>query len=498
MDTSHICVLDVGNTNKKLQIFDAAYQIVHTRSAQFPERSESELTLEPIEEIMDWFLEGLKEVSALFEIGAIAVSAHGGSFVCLDQTGSLSIPMLFNAHDPGPDFHARFYDKFGSADQFHIETSTPPLPYLVCIGKGIAFAKEQFPEAFAQTAHILGLPQYIGYRLTENLALEKTYLGNHTYLWDFKKEEFSPFVDQLGIRHLLPKNILSPWDRLGTVTRAIADATGLSVETIVIAGIHDSSSAFIPFSLMDEHPKILSSAGSMIVNMIAEDAPDINEDDLGKTIYYNNGAFSKLIKTVFFAGGIEFDLYRQLIQSIHNRDDIPPFNHDLCELVLAEATQFITPSITTMGMFPVGSSRAVENGQFFGLDKLFMGETPAFFQDYDRAFMVLNLSIAIHSKLSIEAIRRSPSTPVYVEGGFHKNDSHTALLAALLPNTQVLTTDVTEVTSLGAAILARAALAGKSPEKLTALPTIQQQEISCQPLINLDRYLDRFLDFANS
>lgn len=197
MSQIHFAVLDVGNTNKKLQIYTTEYQIVHTLSAQFPEKSESGLVLEPIDEIMDWFLQGLKEAAGLFRIGAIAVSAHGGSFVCLDRNGNLSIPMLFNAHDPGSDFHARFHERFGSPEWFHAETSTPPLPYLICIGKGIAFVKEQFPEAFAQTAHILGMPQYIGYRLTGNLALEKTYLGNHTYLWNFRKQEFSSFVDKL-------------------------------------------------------------------------------------------------------------------------------------------------------------------------------------------------------------------------------------------------------------------------------------------------------------
>ncbi len=498
MSTSHICVLDVGNTNKKLQVYDSNFQLIHTRSNQFPELTDSGLALEPIEEIMDWFLEGLKDISGQFEIHAISVSAHGGSFVCLDQSGRLSIPLLFNAHDPGPDFHTRFYEKFDSSDKLQKETCTPPLPYLVCIGKGIAFAMEQFPDDFRQTAHILGMPQYFGYRLTNNLALEKTYLGNHTYFWDFKNQDFSPFVDKLGIRNLLPERILNPWDQLGTVTQAIADKTGLSTDTIVLAGIHDSSSAFIPFSLMDDRPKILSSAGSMIVNMMATESPEFSDQDLGKTIYYNNGAFSKLIKTAFFAGGIEFDLYRQLIQSIHNRDDIPPFNPGLCEAVLKDNTQFITPSITTMGMFPNGSPRAVENGVSYGLDKLFSGEVPGFFQDYERAFVILNLSIAIHSKLSIESIRRSPSQPVYVEGGFHKNDSHMALLAALLPDTQVLTTDVTEVTSLGAAILACATLEGKTPEELTTLPSIAHQEIRNRQLANMDQYLKTFMDFANS
>jgi len=465
-DNQYIAVFDVGKTNKKLLIFDSSFQIVASTYATFDAFQEDALFYESLRESAAWFLESLKEMAAQFPIGAVSVSAHGGTFVCLDNAGELAMPVLSYTSDPGEFFHQRFHQNFGDADELHLTLKTPSMPGLGCMAKGIYFAQEKYPQEFERTDIILNLPQYYGYLLTGKYGVEKTYLGSHTYLWDFDGQCFSAVVDQLGIRNKIPQNITNPWDVLGTVSPAIANQTGLSEKTLVTVGIHDSNAALLPYLIKVREPFTLNSTGSVCVAMRPGGKISITREELGKVVYYNLSAFSDPVKTSIFLGGMEFDTYAGFLLNLHNNRPFPAFDRKVCEKVLLEKRHFIIPSIIPFGMFPQSSPRVIEGDKEFSFADIAAGNFPPFFHNFEYAYAVLSISQAIQSKVSLTIVGNEKGDIIFVEGGFRKNDYYMAMLSALLPGSKLFLTNLEEASAFGAALLGKSAIEGKHPREM--------------------------------
>lgn len=498
MSQIHFAVLDVGKTNKKITIYDSELVAVQSVSEVFEEIVDSGLTLEPIQEITNWFLDQAKQLSAQYNIKAISATTHGAAFVCLDDKGELTVPMLSYTTDPGEEFHKSFHARFGSADELHLKTGTPSMPGLGCMAKAIFFIQQTFPDEFARTRTILNYPQYFGFLLTGRTAIEKTYIGNHTYLWDFRNSEYSELVDSLGIRELLPDRIADPWEVLGVVTDSISDKTGLAPDTIVSTGIHDSNAALLPYLIKEKTSFVLNSSGSVMVNMRCEDTVSLEEKDLGKVILYNTNAFSEPVRTSIFLGGLEFDIYAGQIKAANGGDiPFPDFDNDLFRRIIEEKRCFIIPSVIPFGMFPNSSPKIVEDGTVFTFDDIMSGSFPEFFKDFKTPFMVLNLSIAIQTSAAIEAIGLKKNDVIYIEGGFQKNDSYTSILSALNPSSPIMLSNLDEATSFGAALLAKSSLEKKNPMELSDAFILDCQQAEQLNSIELQDYVNAFKEYLD-
>ncbi|HDP79641.1 MAG TPA: carbohydrate kinase, partial [Spirochaetes bacterium] len=286
----HIVVFDVGKTNKKLVVFDGSLRPVHSVYKVFDEVQRDGISYETVEETSLWLLDNLKEIAARFEVGALSVSVHGAAFACVDADGRLAMPVLSYTHDPGEAFHNEFYGRFGDPAKLHVETATPNMPGLGCMAKGIYFASQRFPEEFAKTTTILGLPQFYGHLLTGNRGAEYTFMATHTYLWDFDRCDYGPLVDAMGIRKRMPPKIQRPWDVLGTVTPEISKRTGISETAVVTLGIHDSNASMIPYLVKASKPFVLNTTGTVCVAMRPAAGVTFTPDEMGKVVYYNHNA----------------------------------------------------------------------------------------------------------------------------------------------------------------------------------------------------------------
>ena len=245
----------------------------------------------------------------------------------LIKEGDLSMPVLSYETDPGEDFHDSFHGKFGDAITLQRSTATPDMPCLGCLAKGIYFYMKRFPEEFSKTVSILNLPQYFGFLLTGKKGTEYTYIGSHTYLWDFANHDWSPLVDRLGLKDKFPEHISNPWNILGTITQKVSEETGMPPNTLVTMGIHDSNASLLPYMIkVAEKSFVLISTGSVCVVMHPINRVFLTEDELGKVIFYNLSAFSTPVKTAIFLAGLEFDAYTGVFRGIHGDRPFPAFN----------------------------------------------------------------------------------------------------------------------------------------------------------------------------
>ncbi|MDR2403552.1 MAG: carbohydrate kinase [Spirochaetaceae bacterium] len=507
-----IGVIDIGMTNKKVAIYDDALRQVDARYRNFPPRivrSEggTEVETHDLEAMEAWFAGELADFAKTYPIRAIAVTTHGATFVCIGEDGKPAVPCVYYTHEPGEAFDERFYRQFGDSRDLQARTGTPRFKALINTGKGICFAREQFPKAFANTVRLLLYPQYWGYRLTGKTGAEGTYMGCHSYLWDQVEHTLSSVAKDLGVAPLMPGKLGNSWDVLGTVTPEFAEKTGLARDVIVTMGIHDSNSSLLPhFARKGESGFVLNSTGTWCVLMNPVKKYGFAPDELGKVVFFNISAFGFPVKTAIFLGGQEFESWSGALMGIHGRKDLPPYDPGLYRSILEERNAFLLPELTAgSGQFPDSKPRVSEGGIAYSYGDITAGNSiPPSFKNYQRGFALLRISLVMQTLTALErtgldsgdAATRSPAE-VFTEGGFRKNDAYNALLSTALPHNRVFLTDIAEASALGAAMTAKMALTGKALADLAKDFTIEYQEIPKADIPEIFPYRESWLREAN-
>lgn len=488
-----IAVLDVGKTNKKTIIYDPELRIVDSVYKTFEPVEQDGIPVEDLTSIEDWFLSQLKEFGTKYPIRIISVTTHGATFVCVGADGRPSVPVVDYTYEPGDDFHHEFYQLAGDKHQLQRTTATLELKALINPAKGIFFAQKTYPEGFEKTEHILLYPQYYGFRLTGNPAADYTYAGCHTYLWDFAANDWSVVADKLGIRDLLPADVRKPYEMLGPISAEVAEKTGLDASTMVTLGVHDSNASLLPYLVKKTEDFVLNSTGTWCVAMHPGDEVRFAEEEIGKSVFYNISPLANPVKTSILMGGLEFETYTDILKPLHSDAPFPPFDPEVYRRVISEKRLFILPGVVQgSGQFPDAVTGAVEDGTFYDLASLQGGTYPEFFRDYGVAYAVLNLSLAIQTKVALERVGLEPGVSLFTEGGFRNNPDYNQLLTAFFPQSQVALTNIDEATSFGAALIAKSAREKIEPESLGEKFEIETNPVSKATFDGLTDYEQAF------
>jgi len=161
-----VAVIDIGMTNKKVAVYDGALHPLDAKYRSFAPKMVNGLETHDLEAMEEWFIDVLKSFATQYPLKAIAVSAHGATFVCVGKDSKPAIPCVYYTHEPGEDFHRRFYERFGDAQELQTQTGTPAFKAMINPAKGLFFAREQFSVAFDNVVSVLPYPQYWGFRFT--------------------------------------------------------------------------------------------------------------------------------------------------------------------------------------------------------------------------------------------------------------------------------------------------------------------------------------------
>jgi len=490
-----IAVLDVGKTNKKLVIYDDLMNQIDAIYASFPTIKQGNLDIEDIKSIDSWFLNSLKIMGSKYPVKVISVTTHGATGVCLDKEGNPSVPVVAYTNEVDEAFHDEFYTIAGNRDILQEKTATAEVKPLINYAKMLYFLKKRFQKDFKKTETILFYPQYFSFLLTGKKAADYTYAGCHTYLWDFKAWDWSDVADKLDIRSFLPQSVTRPGNILGKLTKEIAEKTGLFQDTIVTTGIHDSNSSLIPYLIKGEQNFILDSTGTWCVVMHPTKTLSFTEDELGKMIFYNISANEELIKTAIFMGGLEFETYIRILHKLHDRKDYLKEEPELIQEIVSQNKHFILPGVVKgAGQFPDSDPRVIDDGLEFSLKEIAEGNViPPFFNNYKKAFLVLVLSLAMQTKVSIDRINPPAGSPIYIEGGFRHNINYVKLIASLYPGSPVYLTSIDEATSYGAALLGKSAYENRELRELKEFVNINPEQVLPVKITGFKEYFRTFL-----
>ena len=417
-----IAVIDIGKTNAKITLFDLQTSregdVFSIENRVIPDG------LYPHHDtdgIWRFLLDSLRKLNAATPIDAIAISAHGGSITLVGADGELAMPMLDYEFD-GPDSVASAYDAVRPAFS---ETGSPRLATGLNVGAQIYWQAKTFPDQFAKVTAIVPYPQFWALKLTGVVATEMTSIGAHTDLWNPYARDYSPLVDTMGWRVLMP-DMSSAFDVIGTIRPEVAAATGLPESTPVFSGLHDSNASLLTHLKSRPAPFSVVSTGTWVICFSVGGKPVVLDEH--RDTLMNVNAYGDPVPSARFMGGRAFSLLKADAKAT---------------ITDADRDQVLDDAIMLLPAVPDDS------GPFRNRKGGWRGDVTALTPG--GYLYAVSLHLAMMTGTSLELI--GADGPVIVEGPFAANRSYLETLA-VMTGRDIVTGDGVTGTSAGAASVA--------------------------------------------
>lgn len=423
-------VFDIGKTNKKFFLLDEDYKEVYREYTSFEEiQDEDGYPTENIAALQTWLKEVFYRVieNEEFNIKAINFSTYGASFVHIDQNGEVVTPLYNYTKQIDEKVVADFYEKYGPELEL-TRTSGSPKSGLLNSGMQLYWIKHTKPEVFKKIKYSMHLPQYLSYIFTGIPVSEYTSIGCHTSLWNYETKDYQDWVYKEEIHKILPPIV-------STETSINMNYNGKRIKVGV--GIHDSSSALLPYVRSVKKPFVLVSTGtwSIALNPFSN-LPLTTEETKNGCINYMriNG---KPVKSSRLFLGNEYKLQVQELTKKFNVDENYHKNIDFdydtyFEIVKEFKYCFRWKSFSDANM---------------------PEKTHFLYHTFDHAYHQLMIELVQLQVKSIKQIANIQEIDrLYVDGGFTDNDLYIKLLSYYLRGMKLRTTQASLGSALGAAI----------------------------------------------
>lgn len=443
-----IAIFDIGKTNKKFFLFNEQYQIILEESVQFAELvDEDGFPCDDLQLMTRWVKNTFAEIVKReeFAVHAVNVTSYGASFVHIDHHGD-PVTVLYNYLKPFPeDLQNEFYEKYGGVSRLSAVTASPVLGSLNS-GLQLYRIKKEQPAVFQKIAWSLHLPQYIGFLLTGNAFSELTSIGCHTLLWDFNTNHYHSWVYQEKLAEKFPPVVASD-----KTVEMICEGK----ELVGGVGLHDSSSALIPYLACFTEPFILLSTGTWCISLNPFNEEILTEEELTNDclcyLQYNG----RQVKASRLFAGNEHEIQTKKIAT---HFDVPAdywkkqlFSQEIYNRISEEKMQAVSLS-------------GLHHSAFVQRD-LFE------FTDYETAYHQLIADFVQQQEFALKLVipAKKPSR-IFVDGGFAKNDLFMKMLALAFPEMDIYAASVSQATALGAALAIHTSWNhNRIPEQLIAL-----------------------------
>lgn len=424
-------VFDIGRTNKKFFLFDSDFQEVYREYSRFDEITDEDgYPTENVEALEKWAKEVFDRMmdSPEFDIQALNFSCYGASLVHLGENGKVLTP-LYNYMKPlKAEVYKTFYDKYGPENELSRITGSQKVGMLNT-GMHLYWLKYARPEVYHRIKYSLHLPQFLSYLFTAVPVSEHTSIGCHTMLWDYEKRDYHEWVHQEGITEKLPPITSS------------SETTSINYKGRIIQvgpGIHDSSSALLPYIRSIDKPFLLVSTGTWSISINPFNSGMLTTEDINKGCLFNMRIDGSPVKVSTLFLGNEYKLQ---IKALSTYFKVPEDYH---KTVKFNQKTFFEINKDFVPMFK-WSSIIAEN---------MPEETRITYDRFEHAYHQLMLELVL---LQVKSIRSAMGSEkigrLFVDGGFSDNEVYIQLLSQYLDNMKLSTTDSSLGSALGAALV---------------------------------------------
>lgn len=419
-----IAILDIGKTNKKLFLIDEHYKIVWERTDRFEEITDEDgFVCEDVDRLTRWVQDSLREMTAVndYEVKAVNFSAYGASFVHIDENGRPVTPLYSYLKPYPPELQQQFFNDYGGEREV---TSVTASPVLGSLNSGMQLYRLNYlqQEQFSRIRYALHLPQYISFLVTGHPCTDITSIGCHTMLWNFREQQYHAWVEREGVTGKLPPRF--PSDGVMEVQ--------LNGRTCKVgAGLHDSSSALIPYLAGFSEPFALISTGTWCITLNPFNDSPLTPHELQHDCLCYLEYQGRPVKASRLFAGQEHELQTQRLAAHFS---VAPDHYKQVEfdpaLIQEQAPEQGEPSLSRFAERPLSA-----------------------FPTYEQAYHQLMQDIMAAQKQSVQlVIDNTPVKRIFVDGGFSKNPLYMHLLAATFPQLEVYAASVAQATAIGAAL----------------------------------------------
>jgi len=425
-----IAIFDIGKTNKKLLLFDEQYKIVFEQSEQFIEiEDEDGFPCEDVNLLTNWVRESFSNIIAddQFNVKAVNFSAYGASFVLLDEESKVIAP-LYNYLKPFPDkLKKDFYSAYGNQTMLCRQTASPALGNLNA-GLQLFRLKYEKQDIFRNVRYALHLPQYLSFIISKKHYADITSVGCHTHLWDFENDRYHFWVRKEGI-----EDKLAPLQNCKSVIGFVEQSVAIGV------GLHDSSSALIPYLNVFSESFVLISTGTWCISLNPfNTTPLTDEELLSDCLCFLSYDGHQVKASRLFAGYV----HEQQVKRIASHFNKPV---DYYKTVL------YSPGIVAI-LREINPASACQKDQQ-GCSSAFEAISLDVFAGYEEAYHQLMIEIAERQVKSTQLVLQNSSVRrVFVDGGFSKNSIYMHLLANAYPELEIYAASVAQASALGSAL----------------------------------------------
>jgi L-fuculokinase len=425
-------VFDIGKTNKKFFLFDDDYNEVYRDYVNLPLTvDEDGCETENLEELRHWIKETFDTIleDPRFDVKTLNFSSYGASLVHLDYKGKPLTPLYNYVKELPQEVSDAFYNEYGDPLVIGAQTASPPSGMLNS-GMQLYWLKKTKPELFAQIKYSLHLPQYLSYLFTGIPVSEYTSIGCHTNLWNFDEEDYHGWVHAEGIDKILPPIV---------PTSASINTTYRDKKIKIGVGIHDSSSALLPYILSKKKPFLLLSTGTWSIALNPFNSERLSREDIADNCLNYLRIDGKRVKASRFFMGNEYRLQVEVLCKYYQKEygyhREVKFDQALyLRLIEKPAVNFKFEGISLKRLPPETELEP--------------------FDTFEEAYHQLMIELM---ELQIDTINRaignSKIKRIYIDGGFTDNDVFMKLMAHHFSSYKVLSTHSPLGSALGAAMV---------------------------------------------
>lgn len=424
-----IAVFDIGRTNRKVVVFDEGYDVLDMRLLETDETMEDgriSLDLEKLRSQVDSNTAALL-ADPRWDLKAVNFATYGATMVWLGGDGEPVHPVVDYMAPFPDDCRISFEEEHGPLREVCMRTASPWLGNLNS-GLQLYACKKRRPEDFRLIRHAVHLPQYLSSILTGRLFSETTGIGCHTLTWDFRRGCFDDWVVKEGI------------DRLFPGMHGADDPVSVEVggsRLLVGAGVHDSSSALIPYLKGMEPPFLLLSTGtwSICLNPFAGGALTDEELDSDCLNYLRTDGGP--VKASRMPLGMEHDRMLERLCRSHGWEP--------GEVRATEWDGDLHDSLQRGGMSGISSVDDLCTASGISQAEAYHGLMHRLMErQLDRVRRVLSQGV----------------DKLHVDGGFSRNQVFMRMLARMLPSLSVCSAELGQSTATGAAMVLHARVFG--------------------------------------
>ncbi|MEN8187954.1 MAG: FGGY family carbohydrate kinase [Bacteroidota bacterium] len=419
-------IFDIGKTNKKCYLFDDKFQIIEQEQTVFPEiKDEDGFVCDDIDKLSAWIIERFKYYKKNYNIDAVNFSTYGASFVHLDEENNVLTP-LYNYLKPfDKDLEKKFLAKYGSVEKFESETASPYMGFLNS-GLQLYWLKNQREEISNKVKYSLHFPQYCSFLLTKKWFSDFTSIGCHTALWNLKHKDYHNWVEEENIT-----KILAPIVSTTHIEEIDNIKTGV--------GIHDSSSALVPYLIGVKEKFMVISTGTWSIVLNPFNKEPLSKYDLKNDCLQFLQIDGSPVKASRLFLGKEHEIQTEMLAKHFDKDQ------DFFKTISFDETIYYDLKDKDLNCFKF-EELTNENTNKTELSKL-----PNFETAYHQLVFELvkkqmfSLNSALGNTKGIETI--------FIDGGFTNNELYCKMLADMLPQFKFKKASLASGSALGAAIV---------------------------------------------